>query len=294
MELKALDGDKWTYSGAREGFPILVEYARLGKPITYGGWNDERLRRKLGASKDPRSYNHPAGAIGNACAEYARATGTEVPPLNLLVINKTTKLPGEGADEYFRLYALRAWKMKVNPSKMTDEQLKSMRDRVHKEIYAFPDWEKVMTAYGLKPSKKTRHRTTTKRKRPKQSGWHTGPESQAHKDLKCLIRRQPNLVGLPSRLKGENEQDLWSGDRVDVYFEKADVAVEVKTRGAGYWELHRGIFQCVKYKAVLEAQQIHDGKIPAADCILAAGGPLPGDLCDLAELLGVKWFDELL
>jgi len=98
---------------------------------------------------------------------------------------------------------------------------------------------------------------------------------------------------LPGKQRGQKEQILWSGDKVDVYFVESALAVEVKTQDARFDELHRGIFQCVKYKAVLRAQQIHDQKVPSADCVLAVGGKLPNGLQEIASLLQVRFFQNL-
>ena len=114
-----------------------------------------------------------------------------------------------------------------------------------------------------------------------------------HKRLKRRIASDPRLVGVKRRGTGEEEQWLWSGDEVDVYFKGAAVAVEVKAGNAARGELHRGVFQCIKYKAVIEAQQISEGEVPTADCRLAIGGRLPDDLRGLCERLGVEYFDEL-
>ena len=50
---------------------------------------------------------------------------------------------------------------------------------------------------------------------------------------------------------------LLSGDEVDVYFEtdgRIDL-VEVKSRRSNWHDLQRGVYQCVKYRAVLDAQR---------------------------------------
>ena len=99
------------------------------------------------------------------------------------------------------------------------------------------------------------------------------PESEAHKCLKQRIASNPTIVGLKANENGEQEKRLWSGDEVDVYFKRSAVAVEIKAGNAGVSELHRGVFQCVKYKAILCAQQISEGHIPTADCRLAIGPP---------------------
>ncbi len=77
-----------------------------------------------------------------------------------------------------------------------------------------------------------------------------------------------------------------SGDRVDVVFcaEREIVAIEVKSRDSNWADLRRGIYQCVKYKAVLLAQ---DDCLPV-DSWLVTETALDGDLKALAKKLGVK------
>lgn len=123
---------------------------------------------------------------------------------------------------------------------------------------------------------------------PSPSEWHTGKESKAHESLKRKIAGDPAMVGVKTAENGVEEHLLWSGDRVDIYFAEAAVAVEVKTADAGFSEIHRGIFQCIKYKAVLQAQQKCDCENPTADCLLALGGALPEELQDIAKLLNVR------
>ena len=120
-------------------------------------------------------------------------------------------------------------------------------------------------------------------------GWHIGPESEAHKSLKRKIAGDPAMVGVKTAENGEEEYLLLSGDKVDVYFAKAAVAVEVKTANARFEEIQRGIFQCIKYRAVLQAeQQVYGPESPTADCLLALEDALSEELQDIAKLLSVR------
>ena len=291
MEISRLDGDSWTKRTARAGFPILVEYARRRREITYGDWNDEIVRRELGPRRSPRLYGWPAGSIGDACEDYAAKTGVPVPPINLMVVNKSTGVPGSGADNYFTRYCAHRLDGVVNPKRLSPREKRALIDRAKKEIFDFPSWGDVLAACGL--AETTLPRSKQKRRRPRRSGWSTGPESDEHKRLKQMIADDAALVDLQSNEKGDQEHPLWSGDRLDVYFKKAAVGVEVKTSNAGFDEIHRGVFQCVKYKAVMQAQQIHDRKIPTADCLLALGGALPEELKDIVNLFDVRCYVQL-
>lgn len=161
------------------------------------------------------------------------------------------------------------------------------------EVFTFRLWDEVLRECGLKPLP------------PPSVGlpsidevFATGGagEGAAHKRLKEAIAEHPELVRLPkSYAPGAVEAPLYSGDRVDVLFSAKDkrVAVEVKPAGAPLGDLVRGVFQCVKYAAVLDAQarvaQTH------SDCkaILALGGPLSADLASLCVTLGIKVHKEL-
>jgi len=62
------------------------------------------------------------------------------------------------------------------------------------------------------------------------------------------------------------------------------VAVEVKSKDSNWADLQRGIYQCVKYKAVLGAQ---NDRLPVSSWLVTET-ELDGDLKRLAKKLGVK------
>ena len=291
---KKLEGEIWTKRAARIGFPILVSYARERRKITYGEWA-KAIKKKLKGPVNPRNLDKVAGLIGNVCKDHADRTGTRTPEINLMVVNKRTGLPGRGANLYVKRFCRGSLKRRIDPKKLSVREKRAIIGKAIEEIFAFPDWEDVLGAYGLavpetgRPNKKKRR----KRVRPNRKDWHTGPEREAHKNLKRRIASDPGMVGVKTKETGKEEKWLWSGDEVDVYFKGAAVAVEIKAGNVAPGELHRGVFQCIKYKAVLGAQQISDGEVPTADCRLAIGGRLPDDLRGLCERLGVEYFDEL-
>jgi len=231
--------------------------------------------------------------IGNACQEYASNAKTPVPMINLMVVNQGG-IPGRGADSYIKEHCWKIQGRDVAPDLLSRTEKRALIAQAHTKIFDFAHWGEVLNAYGLKETEGTKNvQAEIPRRRPDPGGWHTGPESDAHKALKRLIAETPQLVKLPRGHKGKEAHRLWSGDEVDVYFAEFSTGIEVKTRGARFDELHRGIFQCVKYTAVLRAQQIHDRIIPTADCILAVGGTLPKNLQELANLLQVSFFQDL-
>jgi hypothetical protein len=290
--LPAITDNHWQSNTARIAFPILVEYAHRRQPITYGELDKEIVRRGLGKHLFPVLYGGPAGVIGNACAAYSSAKGTPTPPINLALVNRTTGLPGDGAGSYIQRFCRDSLGWNHVPEQLSKVDKRSIIDRAHLEIFSFPFWVEVLSAYGLKQTPKDKGERNG-RWHPNPDRWHKGPESEEHKALKQLIAETPTMVHLPNQRRGDVEFRLWSGDKVDVYFSESVVAVEVKTADATADEVHRGLFQCVKYKAVLQAQQIYDGVIPTADCLLASGGPAPPQILEAAHRLKIKVVQNL-
>jgi len=70
-------------------------------------------------------------------------------------------------------------------------------------------------------------------------------------------------------------------------------AVEVKSALSSEADIVRGLFQCVKYRAVLEAQQASEGLPQSARAILVLQAKLPSKLQALKNVLGVELVDEI-
>lgn len=106
-------------------------------------------------------------------------------------------------------------------------------------------------------------------KNPQSHG--SGGEGSEHKALKDYLISHPSCLGLSEIANADNEHILPSGDRLDVYFECLDgsrVAVEVKPSISDDSDITRGIFQCIKYKAILEALSKADGTNAPVKAIL--------------------------
>jgi hypothetical protein len=98
------------------------------------------------------------------------------------------------------------------------------------------------------------------------------------------------LVGAPkSCKKGWPEKQLRSLDEIDVWFSSPgkELAVEVKSRRSNDFDLQRGIYQCVKYRAVLEAQNRTDKVKSSVRACLVSERRLPEELARLAHLFDV-------
>ncbi len=130
----------------------------------------------------------------------------------------------------------------------------------------------------------------------KASSYGGGGESDGHKRLKEYIAKNPVVVGLPTHIKeGVTEFQISSGDSIDVYFQnkKSWIGVEVKSSISGEADLTRGLFQCIKYKAVMEAMQLSLGIKQNANSILALEGELPSELILLKNILGIEVVEKV-
>ena len=283
-----LIGDSWTERMARRMVPLLVWCAQHGKKITYGQLDEEIQRRGWGHHVNVVVFGHPAGAVGDALVETEGEIGEKIPPLNALVVNSKTGIPGSGCDYYLATY-LEARHRK----KLTDDQRRSMAEETMEEVWRFQKWDEILELYGLRPIKGDipNLRTETEVNKPKRGGWSNEPESREHKALKDWVSRNPSILRSKVNFEeGHVERVFPSADCVDVLFshDLGSVAVEVKSSISNDADLERGIYQCVKYQALLRAELKAEGNIPNGSAVLVSERSLPIKLRNLADLLGVR------
>lgn len=80
--------------------PILFRRAKEGRRITYTELADELKVEYRHPQKGLKPlYGPPVGAVGLAIRQISDRWGHTIPPINLIVVNEATGLPGTGADE---------------------------------------------------------------------------------------------------------------------------------------------------------------------------------------------------
>ena len=272
-----LSGDKLYQQRARIALPLLVRQATASTPIVYGD-----LAHEL-EMPNPRNLNYVLGSIGHTLLNLAEHWGTEVPPIQCLVVNKNTRLPGEGVGWF--ITDLSHYK------KLSNKQRRQVVDAELQKIYAFDKWLRVLSVLGLKPTQSDFKKLTKKAGQFKGSG-----EGVEHKKLKKFVADNPAYFGVPiSSAPGENEHSLPSGDSLDVFFthRKEHVGIEVKSHISDTADIARGLYQCIKYQAVLEARQAANGQPQNVRTILALGGELPYELLPLKNVLGIEVYEKI-
>jgi hypothetical protein len=257
---------------ALSALPILVRQASAEQTIFYSDLADE-----LGMQNE-RNLNYVLGSVATSLMMLSERWGKNIPPLQAIVVNQRDRLPGVGFAQ-----GIAKPEMLLGASKRTRRQIVNA---MLADVYAYKDWRAVLGHFGVVQDLRKEIAVSV----VQASLVHGGPESDAHKDLKYHIAENPHAIGLhKSILSTSVEHKLPSGDQLDILFltRGAYVGVEVKSHISSEADLTRGIFQCVKYEAVLNAVAQSEGARIDVSTILAIGGKLPKHLRALANTLGV-------
>lgn len=167
------------------------------------------------------------------------------------------------------------------------EEKRARLKREYDAILAYGQrWQAVLEAAGLA---RVPEANPPEGGAPAPGGWGGG-ESEEHLALKEFVVKHPELFGMPKECFATPEYDLLSADCIDAFFrtDAAWVGVEVKSRKSDDLDLERGVYQVVKYRAVLTAQAlIHAEAKPSIEVYLATERPLPASLQKIAATLCV-------
>jgi hypothetical protein len=269
--------------GAEPLLRWLIPIAHDGQTLSYGRIA-KRLAIELGIPVVfPTHIGHVAGHLMDLLLQ---ANG-RLPLINALVVDQKDGLPGRGITSYL----VRRFGQKYSRyESMSQARKKEVIGRALQTVYAYPDWESLYKRVFRKPFRHPTHRTLGLNEKDGKSPDGRGGESPEHKYLKTYVRDHPKAlkIGLINAI-GENEWPLKSGDVVDVKFADAKqfVLVEVKSVISNDADLERGIYQCVKYRAVAGAQMDEAGACVQRRIILVTERKLPKELFKLAKRLDI-------
>ncbi|MCK4825549.1 hypothetical protein KA005_57910 [bacterium] len=273
----SLDGEKLYQQRARKALPLLVRQAKAEHTIYY---SDLAQELKM---PNPRNLNYVLGTIGNALIQLGKLHRRDIPPIQSLVINKNTNMPGEGFEGF--LPDVTAFR------KSSSRRKRMIIHQLHDNIFQYDKWDYVLEFFNLKPVKVKWISTKDPSKKRKGGKYGKGGESQEHKKLKKIISENPSIIGLPVQTRpGKIEYEFPSADTIDVMFSNGDelVGVEVKSINSGENDIARGIYQCVKYKALIDAIQMVNQNGPKSRAVLVIEGELPPDIIELKNILAVE------
>ena len=256
----------------------LIGAAGRDTTIAYGD-AASRLEKECGFSPV-----FPALRMGKTAAalQYAiRARDPSAPLLNVLLVRKGTGLPGSGAQDFLVARFPEESRLGEKDADTVHPEVWARYARLAiEEAYRYDGWE---TLYEQLFGPCVPDPFYDPRRR---AGGGEGPN---HKALREWVWKHPERVDKRLRdVDSKTEVDLLSGDRVDVVYRTSRqiVTIEVKSRDSNWPDLLRGIYQCVKYRAVMEAQEAEtSGR--RVRTLLVTETPLPSDLVRTAKRLHV-------
>jgi hypothetical protein len=276
-----LIGDDLYLERARRALPLLVRQAYARKKIYYSDFANE-----LGMS-NPRNLNHVLGAVGRAIQELAAEWKQEIPPLQCIVVNKNTGIPGNGLGWF--LSDLRDFARRTAVERRQIVEIELVK------VFNYEKWEAVLGALNLTPL--SDDPTLEGLKAEARSRGGVG-ECEDHRELKHFVATHPEVLGISGIGMGTTEYIFPSADRIDVVFRdskrKRWVGVEVKGPSSDDADILRGLFQCVKYSALREAELRSDAKKENIEVILVLSGRLTPQLKQIRNLLGVEVMEGVI
>lgn len=276
---KSLAENSKTEQLSRKILPILIRQAQSSQTITYGQLAEEVNTNPHGV------IGKCLGIIGNVLNEIPEDAGFPRPPLiNAIVVNKNTQEPSQGLNEFLE--------RELDPLSTRIDRSVAIRLSQEKS-FQYTHWPDVLKYFGLKSAAPFRNVTEVIQKSQQSGG---GGEGEEHIDFKKRVQQHPELFSMGKKVDSTTEYALPSGDSIDVVFQKYDriVAVEVKSRKSCIKDILRGLFQTIKYAAVLDASE-KTTETPRRNIkvFLALEASFPPELISIRNTLNISVYDNL-
>ena len=262
----------------RKIIPILIRWAKQG--LTTRTYDD--LTKELGYDRYS-GIGKQLGYVDDVFKRLEELTQEKIPTLNALVKSKSTMLPSPGFSYVYTSY-----------DDMTENEKKIFVMGLNKEAIEYEHWDWVLSSLGLTPSTIDTKASETAIRSGKFYG--SGGEGEGHKKLKEYIYKHPETLGIKDVMERDMEHILLSGDRLDVYFVLNDgskIAVEIKPSTSPDADVLRGLFQCVKYKTVMDAEDKIHGEKSNNKALLVIGGSLSPENLKVRDTLGITVIENL-
>ena len=259
-----------------EGGDKFITYGTLAKEI---GYPEPHI-----GSLFANNIGHTLGAMGHLF-EDRYVDGVKVPMIQALVVNQAQHIPSNGLKEFYPFYP-----------ELTTTKKRDFANSEYIKVFEFGSrWEKLLGELGIVNEDIDVDILDQPVDQPKLYNPYGSEGSPEHIALRNFIADNPSVVSLPSNLKGVVEYPIKSGGKVDVVFISEDliVAIEVKSIRSGTDDIERGLFQCVKYKAVLEAENKVNYRKKDVNCILVLQESLPTKLIRVRDLLGISVLENI-
>ena len=261
---------------ALKTIPVLIRWAQAAWDVPHY-YSD--LAKAVGYGSN-RMGGNVLGRVQDIIDELQEKKKKEIPTLNALVQNIDDGIPSHGFDYVIKDY-----------NKLSKNSKKGEVQKLNEKAHQY-EWDWVLKELKLEPAHIVDpHKFETLR----MVQYGSGGEGEEHKAIKDFIINNPDSIGINKKKvkKIESERNLLSGDKLDVYFEtkKIHYAIEVKPSTSPDADIRRGIFQCIKYKAVMDAERVVYGNYENK-AILVVAGTLSPENKQIANDLNVKYIEN--
>lgn len=248
-----------------------IAYSELAKAIQYPEpYTGSIFGNKIG---------HTLGAMGHLFENFiAPDWQGSIPFIQTMVVSKSTKLPSDGLSEFKSDYP-------DLPKSKKREYIQNEYER----IFEFGErWFWVLKELNIKPLESiVLNKTVNSKPLYNPFGSEGSPE---HKKVIKYIFNHPEKFGFTKDCEKFIEYPLKSGDSVDVVFidDNKILGIEAKSFRSGDDDHERGIFQCIKYRAVLNAENKVNRTNLNSDCILVHERDLTKQIIENKKTLQVE------
>lgn len=260
----------------------LIACAQAGGLTTY-----KEVSAEIGAGS-PQNANWAFGTIFRileALERNPKFSGCRIP--NITAIVKKSGMEASGIGVY------RQPNLEHKPKEDQDRWLANER----KESFTFKRWDEVLSYLRIEPMEDLVPEKALLQSFELASRKQTG-KSAEHQAIQDRLEQGLPEAGIKSKdiLSVEQEYPFWSLDRLDVLIKTANewIGVEVKPSTSSEDELRKGLYQVIKYKALLDAELLAEGLPQTSRCILVTGGVFPRSLDALKRRFKIHVVDNFL
>lgn len=275
----------------------LIATALDGATMTYGDMK-HRLEREASFST---IFTTRIGFVVGELMSKIQGIEPSAPLINVLVVNEKDRQPSEGASSFLAAKFRNPHLSSKGYKKKYPKRWESYVGRAASQVYSYtPDkwsrlyrrvFERNLTADKIEEERKTRQTGNENDFGIGEEKYGKQGEGKYHKSLRLWVKENPEKVKKSfAGARSETEFNLDSGDRVDAVYHLPNrtVVIEVKSRISNKADMRRGVFQCIKYKAVKKAMDVR--KTVPVQAILVTETTLPDEISALLKLNGIHHF----